>query len=254
MQDWWSVVFEHLSGPTECKRLGLACKSGIQCLSRMKDKILEFGSDERKLKCVLKQYGIGYECISDFDSMTKITNLFMNVSGSRAYPVEAELEHKTPVELNYFGIFYKKVLHNYRIAKEYYLGAIALDYAPAMNNMAIICHDERKLLDYKKYLLMAIERGYCLAMNYLGDDYAVRSKYPKMVKYYMMAINKGDYARIYGVAYHYLYVKKDYKEALRICLYDPSQCSKGMIEDLKLLLYLYEREVYNKEFERLKKL
>ncbi len=157
---------------------------------------------------ILKKYNIYDDkklSLNEIDFIEQLFNDGINIINLN------EFENNSNI-LVFIGIYYKKVEKDYELMKKYYLMAIELGDACAMNNLGLYYEKVEK--DYglmKKYYLMAIELSNSYAMNNLGMYYKnVEKDYELMKKYYLMAIELGNSSAMNNLGWHYEKVEKNY--------------------------------------------
>ena len=149
MQDWWQIVFEQFSHPSECLKLGFTCKSAINMLQTCEPKFRTFYSNKKDLMTILNNRGCTYVEIETFVSMSKIHDLYCNPPNvsQKIYPQQEP--PCTGVEYNYFGLYYDlgKQMEN---AKTFYSKSADLGFPVAMYNLSLIhAHEGGKKLQKK---------------------------------------------------------------------------------------------------------
>jgi TPR repeat protein len=115
--------------------------------------------------------------------------------------------------MNNLGCYYKNIEKDYENAKKYYLMAIELNNSKAMFNLG--SYYEKIEKDYenaKKYYLMAIELNYSDAMNKLAIYYEeIEKDYENAKKYYLMAIQLNNSDAMNNLGIYYQIIEKDYE-------------------------------------------
>ncbi len=145
------------------------------------------------------EYGIScadkYEDYADY-----IINMFNRKESNESLD---SISHDV-TKLHIHGL-YHYVTKNYVEMEKYYLMAIELGNADAMNNLGVYhSHVTKNYAEIEKYYLMAIELGHADAMSNLGLYHRqVTKNYAKMEKYYLMAIELGHAIAMFNLGvYH----------------------------------------------------
>ena len=113
-------------------------------------------------------------------------NMKTEVDLMKQYYLKA-IHLKNADAMNNLGFHYKK-LGEFDLMKYYYCKAIEYKNSNAMNNLAFYYKETSEFTLMKEYLFMAIQQNNSYAMNNLGCFYKETREYPLMKKYYLMAI------------------------------------------------------------------
>lgn len=164
--------------------------------------------------------GWTYFKIEDVNSLRKIYNLYM---------LGQHVDPETPVEYNYYGLYYKYIRPDYQRMKTYYLAAIDGGNSWAMHNLAYYYRTiEVDRQQMKRYYLMSIDKGLMQTMRALAHYYQVDEvDHEQMVKYYKMAIEHGCQISIRELGTYYREAG-DWVEALMVYLRNPREFSPAI--------------------------
>lgn len=189
---------------------------------------------EAELIKLLNDKKLIYCKIEDDASLNKIYNLYLH---------NIFVEPITPVECNYYGLYYQYINSDSDLMKKYHIMAIEKGNSWAMHNLALYYKDiEQDYEQMKKYFLMAIGKGLVDSMRRLAYYYqTVKQNYDEMKKYYLMAIEHGDDKAMFSLGVYYE-IKQDYDQMKKYYLMAIEHKNYDSVDNLARYYQIIEQD------------